>query len=115
MHMHTRHGTRASSPTVTDFKSEAQGNAVLKWRDLPLGVFKILSKHTTHNKFGQSMILELEDANGVVYLSWAPARLVDRLTNDTAINFVLNEGLRQSVSDPSMSFFAFSTVRARAG
>ena len=108
--MHTRHDTMASFPTVNDFKS-AEGDTVLKWRDLPLGVFKILSKQPTRNKFGPGMRLELEDVNGEVYLSWAPARLVERLSGDNTIGFVLNEGLKQSGLDPSKSYFSFSTIR----
>ena len=61
------------------------------------------------------MVLELEDSNGKVYTTWAPAHLVARLTDDKDINFVLNEGLKQSESDPSKTYFAFSKVRFGQG
>lgn len=99
-----------SFPKVEDFKSDARGDAAVKWRDLPLGVFKLLSKRPTRNKYGAGMLLELEDADGVVYRTWAPTRLVDSLNNNKAIDFILNEGLKQVVSDPSKRYFAFSCI-----
>ena len=111
VYVSTRHDTMASFPTVKDF--EAQSDTVLKWRDLPLGIFKVLSKRPTLNKFGPGMLLELENDDGEVFHCWAPSRLVKKLNDDTAINFVLNEGLKQTVSDPAKSYFAFSCM-ARA-
>ena len=99
-------------PTVDDFKSAPLDGAVTKWRDLELGVFRIVSKRPTRNKFGPGMLLELEDADGEISLSWAPARLVQKLSDDKTINYVLNEGLKQSPNDPSKSYFSFSTLAA---
>ena len=98
-----------SFPTIEDFKSDTHGS-VLKWRDLPRGVYKILSKRPTRSKFGQGMVLKLENILEEVYLSWAPARLVERLNEDTTINSVWNDGLKQSEQDSSDSYFAFSTA-----
>ena len=112
MHTHTRHDEMDGFPTVEDFKSDAQVNAVIKWRDLPLGVYKIVSKRSTTNKFGPGMRLELRDASGEAFFVWAPARLVESLSEDDQIGFILNEGLKQSMRDPSKSYFAFSTVQS---
>ena len=98
-------------PTVEDFKSDLQ--AAIKWRDLPLGIYKIVSKRSTTNKFGPGMRLELRDASGEAFFVWAPARLVERLNEDDQISYVSNEGLKQSTRDPSKSYFAFSTGRPR--
>ena len=91
MHTHTRHDEMDGFPTVEDFKSDAQVNAVIKWRDLSLRVYKIVYQRSTTTKFGPGMRLELRDASGEEFFVWAPTRLVKTLSDDDQIDFVLNE------------------------
>ena len=108
--MHTRHTIMANFPTIEDFRLEAQDNAI-KWRDLPLGIFKIISKHSTKSKFGPGMLLQLENVVEDKIVCWACARLVEQLKENPEIQFILNEGLKQSKTEPSNQYFAFTAIR----
>ena len=110
VHMYTRHTIMANFPTIEDFRLEAQENAI-KWREVPLGIFRIVSKHNTKSKFGPGMLLQLENAVEDKIVCWACTRLVTRLNDDPKIQFILNEGLKQSETEPSNQYFAFTAIR----
>ena len=97
-------------PTVEEFKLEAQ-NIALKWRDLPLGVYRIISKRETQSKFGVGMFLTLEDVYEAKISCWACSRLAKQLQDDAELCFILNEGKRTSETDPANSYFAFIAMR----
>ena len=99
-------------PTIEDFKLEAQESA-LKWRDLPLGVYRILSKRETKSKFGAGMVITLENIYDDKISCWACSRLAEQLKGDTKLRFILNEGMKQSEADPANSYFAFTAIRGK--
>jgi len=71
-------------------------NAILKWRDIPTGIFKILGRFERgENQFGEKgLIVKLEPLSGPIILVWAPARLILALKQDEDAKFVQNLGLK---------------------
>ena len=70
-------------------------NAILKWRDIPTGIFKILDRFERgENQYGKGLIVKLEPLSGPIILVWAPARLILALKQDEDAKFVQNLGLK---------------------
>ena len=63
-----RHDPIDSFPLGENFKNNKQDIAAIKQRDLPLAVYKIISKLPTHSKFEQGMHLGLQGANGKSFM-----------------------------------------------
>ena len=99
-------------PTLEDFRHEAQDSA-LKWRNLPPGVYRIVSKRDTKSKFGAGMIMTLENVHDEIISCWACSRLAEQLKGDSKLRYVLNEGMKQSDTDPATSYFAFTAIRGK--
>ena len=97
-------------PTVDEFRLESQDQA-LKWRDLPLGVYRIISMRETKSKFGAGMLLTLEDIYEAKIKCWACSRLAEQLKEDKEIKFILNEGKKPCSSNPANSYFDFTAIR----
>ena len=70
-------------------------NAILKWRDIPTGIFKILGRFERgENQYGKGLIVKLEPFSGPILFVWAPARLILALQQDEDAKFVQNLGLK---------------------
>ena len=63
-------------PTPEEFPQQKVLEDVIKWRDLPLGVYKINSGKSVDTKFGESVLMGLEDKQGKYFSVWAPSNLV---------------------------------------
>ena len=96
-------------PKAEEFTVEP-AKTCIKWRDLPIGVYKLIAKLSTRSKFGDGMRLELENVTNEKTFVWAPTRLVKTLNENNAIEFILNNGLKQSDFDSSHSYYSFSTM-----
>ena len=97
-------------PTAEKF-TEAEIQPCIKWRDLPLDIYKIKSRLKTHSKFGDGMRLELENHQQQTYFVWAPARLVKISNEDlNTTTFVKNNGLKTSDYEPNKKYYSFSTI-----
>jgi len=69
---------------------------VLKWRDIPTGIFKILERFDHgENRYGRKvLILKLESFHGPILFVWAPDNLVLALQQEKEAKFVENLGIK---------------------
>jgi len=71
--------------------------AVLKWRDISTGVFKILDKFERgENQNGRGLVLKLEHCSGPIVYAWAPVNLVLALKQEKDARFVQKLGLKNT-------------------
>ena len=80
-------------PSLADFHYPQD---ILKWRDIPTGVFKILARFERgESKYGlKGLILKLEPLSGPCFLVWAPGSLIFALENHEETKFVQNLGVK---------------------
>ena len=83
---------RQNWPSPDDFHYPDE---ILKWRDIPTGIFKILDQFERGvNKIGSPcLILKLESFGGPILFVWAPFYLVWAL-RDKETKFVQNLGFK---------------------
>jgi len=86
-------------------------DAILKWRDISTGIFKILDRfERSENKYGgKGLILKLEPFSGPIIFVWAPGRLVLALQQDEDAKFVQNLGVK--VDANGYQYFDFKLCR----
>jgi len=84
---------RRNWPSPNDFHYP---NAILRWRDISTGVFKILDRFSRgENRYGEKgLIVKLESFSGPILFVWAPNRLVLALQQDADAKFVENLGTK---------------------
>ena len=98
--------TEETWPTEEDFNQQSE---ILKWRDLPKGIYKNHGHKEKQNNFGGSLILHLSTRENVdVFDVWAPQRLGDKILEEH-YNFVFNEGLAKSTKT-GYFYFKFSLL-----
>jgi len=69
--------------------------AVLKWRDIPTDVFKILDKFERgESKYGKGLVVKLEHCTGPIFFVWAPRSLIFALKQEEDAKFIQNLGLK---------------------
>ena len=97
---------RQTWPTEEDFNQQSE---ILKWRDLPKGIYKIHGHKEKQNNFGGFLILHLSTReNADVFDVWAPQRLADKILEEH-YHFVFNEGLAKSTKT-GYFYFKFSLL-----
>jgi len=68
---------------------------ILKWRDIPTGIFKILDKFDRgESEYGKSLIVKLESFSGPFLLVWAPRSVIFALEQDEDAKFIQNLGFK---------------------
>jgi len=78
-------------PTNEQFDKAA--TEAIKFRELPLGIYRINKAKSVETKFGENMILSL--CNGQEdFTVWAPTRLVKELENED-YNFLRYNGMKK--------------------
>ena len=83
-------------PSLADFHYPQD---ILKWRDIPTGVFKILAQFERgESKYGKGLILKLEPFIGPCFLVWAPRSVIFALEQDEDAKFVQNLGFKVDVN-----------------
>ena len=60
-------------PTVEDFKD----SEIIKWREIPLGIYLIQEFEKKQSKFGVSLILQLKSKSDKLIRVWSPERLLN--------------------------------------
>ena len=90
-------------PALEDFQEPEE---TLKWCDVQPGTYKVLEKFNQgQGKFGPSVVLNLESANGSTFLVWAPCSLVFAMAKRKSTKFILNLGVK--VSETGSVFYDF--------
>jgi len=70
-------------------------NAILKWCDIPTGVFKILDKfERCETQYGKGLVVKLEHISGTIIFVWAPGSLIFALKQEEDAKFVQKLGLK---------------------
>ena len=83
---------RQKWPSLADFHYPQR---ILKWRDIPTDVFKILARFERgESQYGNGLILKLEPFSGPIFLVWAPSNLIFALEQDEDVKFVQNLGFK---------------------
>lgn len=90
-------------PSAEDFSPFV----ILPFRDLPLGVFRLIKAvNRGVNKFGSpAVVLKLQDKAGKVRFVWATPSLATALTLRDSSQFLMNLGLKE---EGGKHFFKFS-------
>jgi len=85
---------RRDWPSPEDFQEREE---IIKWRDVRLGIYKILEKHEHgRSKYGPSIVLKLEHEKGPIVFAWAPSSLIFEMEKKKTANFILNFGQQKS-------------------
>jgi len=92
-------------PSPEDFSQDE----VKKFRDIDTGFYKLLESFDQGlNKYGgPSVVLKLQNRNGLVFQVWAPFPLAFALKRNKNTSFIWNHGLVKSDNNCN-SFFSFS-------
>ena len=81
-------------PAVEDFQKR---ETIIKWRDIQQGMYKILeATEQGYNKYGPSVVLNLEHENGPIMFVWAPTFLAYALQKRKRTDYILNLGMKRS-------------------
>ena len=85
---------RRDWPSPEDFQEREE---IIKWRDVRLGIYKILEKYEHgRSKYGPSIVLKLEHEKGPIVFAWAPSSLIFAMEKKKTANFILNLGTNLS-------------------
>jgi len=88
-------------PSNEDFQEPKK---TLKWREVPLGTYKILEVHDHgQGKFGPCVVLNLESRDGATFFVWATPSIVYALKKRKKTEFILNLGSK--ISEETGGFF----------
>ena len=79
-------------PTEDDFKKNSE---IIKWRELPLGIYLIQEFEKKKSKFGVSLILQLKSKSDELIRVWSPETLTTELLSKN-YQYVFSEGLVKS-------------------
>ena len=83
-------------PSLADFHYP---QSVLKWRDIPTDVFKILHRFEhAKSQYGKGLVLKLEPLCGPCFFVWAPGSLIFALKQEEDAKFVQNLGLKDDAN-----------------
>ena len=97
-------------------KTKTENDKLAKqWRELPIGeIFRVVQRKQFNLKDGTCMILTLNDRNNNTYTSWATKRLCDELIQDydELDVYIRSNGLTQSKSDPTRSYYDYDIIAA---
>ena len=105
-----------SFPRHEEFAAHGDHEPVLKWRDMPLAVFRVDYIHPVSTRFGPALLMRLEDEAGKTLSAWAPSGLIQKVQDEfiTATSmYVLNRGLKACKKDKSHSFFDVELITRR--
>ena len=89
-------------PSNEDFQEPEK---TLKWREVPIGTFKILEVHDHgQGKFSPCVVLNLESRDGTSFFVWASPSIVYAMKKRKTTEFILNLGVKISDTTGSLSY-----------
>lgn len=89
-------------PSLKDFQEPEE---TLRWRDVPLGTFRVLALYDHgRNKYGPSAVLKLQKEDGSSFLVWVPSSLFYAIEKRRKTNFILNLGAKLSPETGNVFF-----------
>jgi hypothetical protein len=84
-------------PNDRQFDENKTMGETMKWRDLPLGIYRIDKMRDIETSAGEAMILDLANKEGKQFNGvWAPEKLKRQLGNFSETNYLRNNGLKKS-------------------
>ena len=96
--------------------SKKEHGPTLQWRELPVGeILYIEHRKLIHLKDETCMILTLTDKQRNTYVVWATKRVSDKLIQDYSDDdklYIRSNGLKQSKSDSTRSYYDYDIVKA---
>ena len=98
-------------PSDVEFNKLQIGRPVIKWSQLPQGIYKIIDKKEFVSHHGESMILSLvTNSSDEKTDVWAPGRLIAELKYKPHITYLRNNGLKVSQKNTAHKYHSFDCI-----
>lgn len=96
-------------PSEADFYSKSP--QIIKWRELPQGIFKLAAYKEVTTQYGSKLILTLKTKQDETFTVWALARLETELRAlKMEVNFINNIGMCQTGNDKYPLYYDFQLI-----